>query len=49
MSTEDALPGWVVYVGYIKKISLGLGQFNVEFMKTFPKSTVGSYFTIEQD
>ena len=46
-STEDALLEWVVSVGYLKEFSPGLVQFSIEFMSTFPKSTVGSqYFTL---
>lgn len=46
-SMEDALLERVVSVGYLKGFSPSLVQFNVKFMSTFPKSTIGSqYFTL---
>lgn len=40
------MSGWFS-AGYLKYFRLGIVQFNVEIMDTFPKSMVGSqYFTI---
>lgn len=40
---------WVVSAGYLKYSRLGLVQFSVEFMGTFPKFMVGSqYFTLSE-
>ena len=44
-NTEDALPKWIICVGYLKEFSLGPIQFNTEFVGTFPKSTVGSQYS----
>ena len=45
-STKDALPEWVVSVGYLKAFSPDPIQFSVEFMSTFPKSIMGLQFFI---
>ena len=44
---EDVLHEWVVCVGFLKEFSLGHIHLIVEFMGTFPKSTMGlQYFTL---
>ena len=46
MSTEDVLPEWVVFIGYLKEFSPGPIQFSNESMNTFPKSIVGSQYLL---
>ena len=45
-NTEDALPKWVISVGFLKEFNYGLVHFGVEFMSTFPKYTVSSQYFI---